>query len=73
MSNVPEGAQVSDDGQWWWDGENWKAVEGGATSDSSSSAGGGSQTGEPTRSSVKLAFDAQVGEEADLPDAEGVA
>ena len=26
MSNVPEGAQVSDDGQWWWDGENWKAV-----------------------------------------------
>ena len=73
MSNVPEGAQVSDDGQWWWDGENWKAVEGGATSDSSSSAGGASQTGQPARSTVDLAFDAQVGEEADLPDAEGVA
>lgn len=28
MSNVPEGAQLSDDGQYWWDGENWQAVEG---------------------------------------------
>jgi hypothetical protein len=27
MSNVPDGAQISDDGQWWWDGENWEAVE----------------------------------------------
>jgi len=26
MSNVPEGAQLSDDGQWWWDGENWQPV-----------------------------------------------
>ena len=31
MSNVPEGAQLSDDGQWWWDAEHerWKPVEGG--------------------------------------------
>ncbi len=29
MSNVPEGATISDDGQWWWDGENWQPVEGG--------------------------------------------
>lgn len=29
MSNVPEGAQLSEDGQWWWDGENWQPVEGG--------------------------------------------
>ncbi|WP_436497163.1 hypothetical protein [Actinokineospora sp. HUAS TT18] len=28
MSNVPEGAQLSDDGQWWWDGEQWQPVEG---------------------------------------------
>ena len=34
MSNTPEGAQLSDDGQWWWDGENWQPVDtsgGGAT------------------------------------------
>jgi hypothetical protein len=28
MSNVPEGAQLSEDGQYWWDGENWQLVEG---------------------------------------------
>lgn len=28
MSNVPEGAQLSEDGQYWWDGENWQQVEG---------------------------------------------
>jgi hypothetical protein len=28
MSNVPEGAQLSDDGQYWWDGETWQPVEG---------------------------------------------
>jgi hypothetical protein len=33
MSNVPEGAQLSEDGQYWWDGENWQAVEGGNTND----------------------------------------
>lgn len=27
MSNVPEGAQLSEDGQWWWDGEAWQSVE----------------------------------------------
>jgi hypothetical protein len=25
--SMPEGAQLSDDGQWWWDGEQWQAVE----------------------------------------------
>jgi hypothetical protein len=40
MSNVPEGAQISEDGQWWWDGENWQQVsqEGGQ--------GGAAQGGE---------------------------
>jgi hypothetical protein len=72
MSNVPEGAQISDDGQWFWDGENWQAVEGGASSASSSTASAG-QSGEAAKSTVTLAFDAQVGEEAELPDVEGVA
>ena len=30
MSDVPDGAQISDDGQWWWDGDNWQAVAGAA-------------------------------------------
>jgi hypothetical protein len=40
MSNVPEGAQLSEDGQWWWDETNqqWNAVEGG---DQSGGGGGG--------------------------------
>ena len=42
MSNVPEGAQVSDDGQWWWDGTNWQPVEGGDGGGGSSSSGSGS-------------------------------
>ena len=40
MSNVPEGAQVSDDGQWWWDGENWQAVEQAQSYDSGATDGG---------------------------------
>jgi hypothetical protein len=27
MAEVPDGAQYSEDGKWWWDGENWQAVE----------------------------------------------
>jgi hypothetical protein len=27
MSGIPEGAQVSEDGQWWWDGSTWQAVQ----------------------------------------------
>jgi hypothetical protein len=26
MTEVPEGAQRSDDGQWWWDGQDWQPV-----------------------------------------------
>ena len=43
MSNVPEGAQLSDDGQWWWDAEHeqWQPVEGSGGSGGSGDAGGG--------------------------------
>lgn len=27
MSYVPEGAQLSEDGRWWWDGNAWQLVE----------------------------------------------
>jgi hypothetical protein len=45
MSNVPEGAQLSDDGQWWWDAEReqWNSVEGGGGGDA---GGGGGDAGE---------------------------
>ncbi len=26
MTQVPSGAQLSDDGQWWWDGSQWQPV-----------------------------------------------
>ena len=39
MSNVPDGAQLSDDGQWWWDGSQWQPV-----SDQSAASGQDSQT-----------------------------
>jgi hypothetical protein len=30
MTEVPEGAQLSEDGQWWWDGQDWQpAPQGG--------------------------------------------
>jgi hypothetical protein len=37
VTDVPEGAQRSEDGQWWWDGEQWQPV-GGADSSSPSSS-----------------------------------
>jgi hypothetical protein len=42
VSNVPEGAQLSEDGQWWWDGSEWQQVEGGGGGGTS---GGGSDAG----------------------------
>jgi hypothetical protein len=40
MANVPEGATLSDDGQYWWDADNetWQPVEGGE---------GGGDAGQP--------------------------
>jgi hypothetical protein len=30
MTQMPTGAPLSDDGQWWWDGSQWQPVEGAA-------------------------------------------
>lgn len=27
MPNMPEGAQLSEDGYWWWDGSAWQPVQ----------------------------------------------
>lgn len=43
MSNVPEGAQVSDDGQWWWDGQAWQPVT--PASESGGAESGGAESG----------------------------
>lgn len=52
MAVQPPGAQVSPDGNYWWD-ENagqWQPVEGGAASSSSSSGGQQSSTGQQSSS-----------------------
>lgn len=51
MSDVPDGAQLSDDGQWWWDDANqsWQAVSGGGGGDTGS---GGDDYGEYTEEDV---------------------
>jgi hypothetical protein len=41
MSNVPEGAQLSEDGNYYWDGEAWQPVQGGGAD----SGGGGGESG----------------------------
>jgi len=45
MSNVPEGAQRSEDGHYWWDGSQWQPVEGeeGGQHGGSGGSGGGSE------------------------------
>ena len=48
MSNTPEGAQLSDDGQWWWDGENWQPVD---------TSGGGATPSETAQGSPAFDFD----------------
>ncbi|MEO5724993.1 MAG: hypothetical protein ABIQ39_13390 [Ilumatobacteraceae bacterium] len=77
MSNVPEGAQLSDDGQWYWDGSEWKAVEGGATGgEQAATADPAGTNPEAGRTGpAEIAFNAEAGNEPDLPDvdSEGVA
>lgn len=39
MSNVPEGAPLSEDGYYWWDGTDWQAVDNGSQTDGGGDAG----------------------------------
>jgi hypothetical protein len=34
MTGIPEGAQLSEDGSWWWDGQEWQPVPASAGSES---------------------------------------
>jgi hypothetical protein len=49
MSNIPEGAQRSDDGQWWWDGSQWQPVEGAQGEGGQSPEGGQGEGGQGQR------------------------
>ena len=40
---VPEGAQLDETGQWWWDGNQWQPVEG-ETASTSTAAGSRAST-----------------------------
>jgi hypothetical protein len=33
MPDIPEGAQRSEDGNWWWDGSQWQPVHDQSTTD----------------------------------------
>ncbi len=47
MTSVPPDAQLSDDGQWWWDGTQWQPVPaGGASGETPSSGEGPSPAGD---------------------------
>lgn len=48
MSNVPEGATLSEDGYYWWDGTDWQEVVEDAPSPSGEAAGSGESSGEIT-------------------------
>ena len=66
MSNVPEGAPLSDDGQYYWDGSEWQAVEGGATD-------GAAAAGEGEARNVEVAYETDLGDEVPVPEGEAVA
>jgi hypothetical protein len=43
---APAGAQVSDDGNYWWDGSDWQPVSGGGVATDSGSGDGGAAQGQ---------------------------
>jgi hypothetical protein len=81
MSNVPEGAQLSEDGQWWWDDANqaWKSVSGEsgggatpapATGEAPAAGGGEAGGGDVTAEDLQPMNDLNVepGDESQLTD-----
>ncbi len=44
MTAPPPGAQVSDDGNYWWDGSDWQAVAGSAAGAAASSTAADTST-----------------------------
>jgi len=56
MSNVPEGAQRSDDGHYWWDGQQWQPVdENAVVSDAANAGGDAAESGVDDRSAARIA------------------
>lgn len=47
MAEMPEGAQLSEDGQWWWDGSQWQPVAEGQGGAQPGGEGGGQDAGTP--------------------------
>jgi hypothetical protein len=41
MTDVPQDAPRSEDGQWWWDGSQWQPISGGASSGGAPASSGG--------------------------------
>jgi hypothetical protein len=68
MTQIPEGAERSPDGNYWWDGTNWQLVDqsqGGAAPAADTGQGGEQQ--ETERRQVTVAADGVAGAEVPAP------
>ncbi|HWS44908.1 MAG TPA: hypothetical protein VN636_03535 [Acidimicrobiia bacterium] len=60
MTNVPDGATLSDDGNWWWDGSNWQPVATGVADAASSAAASASSTVADAEAAIQAAWGAEI-------------
>lgn len=51
MTDIPQDAPRSEDGQWWWDGSQWQPVSGAANSGGAAAASGAATAAAPASSS----------------------
>jgi hypothetical protein len=63
MSDVPEGAQLSEDGRWWWDGSQWVAIGDGG--DGGGQDGGQKDSGKKGEPAFDFVIDGRMGIESE--------
>ncbi len=58
MTDIPQAAPRSEDGQWWWDGAQWQPVAGAASPAAATAASGTAQDAAPAAAAAGTAQDA---------------
>jgi hypothetical protein len=58
MTDIPQAAPRSEDGQWWWDGAQWQPVAGGAAPAAAAAASGTTQDAAPAAAAAAATQDA---------------